>query len=89
MTAMAEKLDAKLNSLGANAASSLEKLVRDALEGNGGTNRYIPGLAVIAGLALAVHLTCLLVKSGGLVCMTILSEASGRRCRAISRVARA
>ena len=32
MTAIAEQLDAKLNSLDAKAASSLEKLVRDALE---------------------------------------------------------
>jgi hypothetical protein len=32
MTAIAEQLNAKLNSLDAKAASSLEKLVRDALE---------------------------------------------------------
>ena len=32
MTAIAEQLDAKLNSLDAKAASSLEKLIRDALE---------------------------------------------------------
>ena len=32
MTAIAEELDTKLNSLDAKAASSLQKLVRDALE---------------------------------------------------------
>ncbi|MCX6921988.1 MAG: thiamine pyrophosphate-dependent enzyme [Verrucomicrobia bacterium] len=32
---------------------------------------------------------CLLLNSGGLVCMTIHSEASGGRCGAVSRVARA
>ena len=32
MTTIAEQLDAKLNSLDAKAAASLEKLVRDALE---------------------------------------------------------
>ena len=32
MTAIAEQLDAKLKTLDARAASSLEKLVRDALE---------------------------------------------------------
>ena len=32
MTAIAKELDAKLKSLDAKAASSLEKLVRDALE---------------------------------------------------------
>jgi hypothetical protein len=32
MTAIAEQLDAKLKTLDAKAASSLEKLVRDALE---------------------------------------------------------
>ena len=42
MTAIVEQLDAKLNSLDAKAASSLEKLVRDALqivESSNGTSR--------------------------------------------------
>ena len=42
MTTIAEQLDAKLNSLDATAAASLEKLVRDALEvveSSNGTSR--------------------------------------------------
>ena len=42
MTTIAEQLDAKLNSLDAKAAASLEKLVRDALEvveSSNGTSR--------------------------------------------------